>query len=373
MFSKGFTAATLASLLACSQLAAAHMEIKEPAPFRSKFNPNVGPEKVDYTNTAPLAGDGSNYPCKGYHKTDLGNKEGKPTATYAPGQSYTFEVTGGAAHNGGSCQVSLSFDQGKTFTVIQSIIGGCPLSSTYPFTIPADAPEGEAIWAWTWSNFSGNREQYMNCAAVMISGSAKKRDASKRREAIKASKRAEAFSALPQVFVANIGNDCRTTEGTNVVFPNPGPNVINNGGPQAPPEGNCGPVAANPLPSPSSGNGGSPPPSSTKEVPSSTAGASLPTAGPVEPPKVTDIPGYVESQLCLRPRSATSERLTTIVPIPNPIKLTTIVPIPNPTQLTNIPIPIVTATVTVTVLPSPQRPSTLSTIKIFTPPAPIPT
>jgi hypothetical protein len=155
----------------------------------------------------------------------------------------------------------LSYDKGATFTVIQSIIGGCPLASSYPFTIPADAPEGEAIWAWTWSNTIGNREQYMNCAAVTIGGGGAKRDVSER---------AEAFSSRPQPFVANIGNGCSTIEGKDVLYPNPGPDVVNNGGNQAPPVGTCG--AAGPAPVPGSGddngngngNGGSGPSPSTQ-------------------------------------------------------------------------------------------------------------
>jgi hypothetical protein len=223
----GFTTGALA-LLAGSQLAAAHMEISYPAPFRSKFNPNA--VNVDYTNTAPLADSGANYPCKGYH-SDVGTAAGAPTAQFAPGGNYNFTVVGGAAHGGGSCQVSLSYDQGKTFTVIQSIIGGCPLASNYPFTIPSDAPEGEAIWAWTWNNNIGNREQYMNCAAVTIGGGGK-REVQTRASA--------AFSSRPQVFVANIGNGCKTTEGSDVQYPDPGPDVVNNGGKVGPPVGSCG-------------------------------------------------------------------------------------------------------------------------------------
>lgn len=55
-------------------------------------------------------------------------------------------------HNGGSCQVSLSFDEGKTFTVIKSYIGDCPHASggnqNFEFTIPSSTPSGQAIFAW---------------------------------------------------------------------------------------------------------------------------------------------------------------------------------------------------------------------------------
>ncbi|KAL2265757.1 hypothetical protein VTJ83DRAFT_6857 [Remersonia thermophila] len=238
MFANGLTTGVLAVLLAGSQLAAAHMEISYPPPFRSKFNPHA--TNIDYTNTAPLSESGSNFPCKLYHQ-DMGTPAGASVATFAPGQTYNFTVAGSASHGGGSCQVSLSYDGGKTFTVIESIIGGCPLASNYPFTIPADAPQGSAIWAWTWNNNIGNREQYMNCASVTIGGGAAKR-------ATRApAKPRAAFSARPQIFVANIGNGCRTIEGTDVEYPNPGPDAVVNPGKLGAPVGDCGSGAGAPV------------------------------------------------------------------------------------------------------------------------------
>lgn len=80
--------------------------------------------------------------------------------------------TGSATHNGGSCQFSISYDQGKTFAVLASIIGGCPIGSQFTIPIPDDLPSAsKATFAWTWSNYSGNREMYMNCAIVDVSGS----------------------------------------------------------------------------------------------------------------------------------------------------------------------------------------------------------
>ncbi|KAK3304648.1 uncharacterized protein B0T15DRAFT_249721 [Chaetomium strumarium] len=238
MFANGLSTGALAVLLAGSQLAAAHMEISFPPPFRSKFNPHA--TNVDYTNTAPLAADGSNYPCKGYH-SDLGTAAGASTATFAAGSQHNFTVVGGAPHGGGSCQVSLSYDKGKTFTVIQSIEGGCPLSSSYDFTIPADAPAGDAIWAWTWNNQIGNREFYMNCAAVTITGGSSKREVEEKAEEKRAS---AAFSSRPQVFVANLGNGCSVPEGIDVQYPNPGPDKVASGSKLAPPSGNCGSAAS---------------------------------------------------------------------------------------------------------------------------------
>lgn len=278
MFStNGFVSGALAALLATAQFASAHMEISEPAPLRSKFNPNA--VNIDYTNTAPLAANGANYPCKGYH-SDMGTPAGKATASYRPGGSYSFKVTGGAPHGGGSCQVSLSYDQGKTFTVIQSIIGGCPLEASYPFTVPDDAPEGEALWAWTWQNTIGNREQYMNCAVVTISKSAAKREA----EAVEApvenkEKRASiAFSQRPPVFIANIGNGCNVAEGTSVEYPSPGPDVVRSGSNAKAPSGSCG-ASAGPAPVPV------PQPATTAQAPVVTSAAPAPVpSGPTKLP-----------------------------------------------------------------------------------------
>ena len=46
-------------------------------------------------------------------------------------------IAGSITHDGGSCQLSLSYDNGVTFKVIQSMIGGCPLVPGYNFTIPS--------------------------------------------------------------------------------------------------------------------------------------------------------------------------------------------------------------------------------------------
>jgi len=67
----------------------------------------------------------------------------------------------GAPHGGGSCQFSLSYDNGVTFKVIHSIEGGCPLDAVmnkYSVKIPESAPAAErALFAWTWFNRIGNR------------------------------------------------------------------------------------------------------------------------------------------------------------------------------------------------------------------------
>ncbi|KAK3366430.1 hypothetical protein B0H63DRAFT_490359 [Podospora didyma] len=245
----------------CIQLATAHMTLSFPPPFRSSG------QNKDYDMNAPLNPDGSNYPCKGHH-SDLGTPAGKSTATFALGSAYSFTIAGGAPHGGGSCQASLSYDQGKTFTVIQSIIGGCPLSSSYPFSIPADAQTGEAIFAWTWFNRIGNREMYMNCAPVTIAATNNSKN--KRAEV---GPRASSFSSRPEILLANIDNGCHTVEGADVTYPNPGPDVVNNGGTQLGPAGTCGGTAAA-LASNSTSAAGS---SSRPSAPALTAAALAPT------------------------------------------------------------------------------------------------
>lgn len=227
-----------AAVLGLAAVAHGHMEMKSPPPFRSKYNPNSGSD-IDYSMTSPLSASGSDFPCKGYQKL-LGTAEGKSVVTWAPGGAYGFTITGSANHGGGSCQASLSYDKGQTWKVIHSYIGGCPpqQDSNWNFTVPSDAPAGDALFAWTWFNNIGNREMYMNCAAVTIAAG-KKRSAS------------TPFASRPVLFVANVGDNICTYEGKDVEFPQPGPEVDRNSQGTAPPgQGTCSgapPAAAPPA------------------------------------------------------------------------------------------------------------------------------
>ncbi|KAG6359761.1 hypothetical protein INS49_010813 [Diaporthe citri] len=225
------TSTALMAALAGS--ASAHMMLSFPAPLNSKYNPFADSGKIDYSYTAPLAADGSDYPCKGY-QSDLGTPAGQSTASFAVGGQGNITVVGGAAHGGGSCQISLSTDGAKTFKVIQSIIGNCPTNGegNFDFTVPSDAPAGDAVLAWSWNNRIGNREFYMNCAAVTLTGGSAKREAT--------DKRAASFSSLPDMFVANIGNGCNVAEGGDVDYPNPGEAVTKNSDNPEAPSGSCG-------------------------------------------------------------------------------------------------------------------------------------
>ncbi|KAI9747902.1 MAG: hypothetical protein M1835_001942, partial [Candelina submexicana] len=201
----------------------AHMQLSWPLPLRSKFDSQTPSALIDYNMVAPLLADGSDYPCKNYQRdTPLHS-----VITYTTGSSYNMSVAGGATHDGGSCQISLSYDNGATFRVIRSMVGGCPLKDTYHFTIPSFAPSGNALFAWTWFNKVGNREMYMNCAEVTIAGSSAAPPSRIRRGGTKKPTTATSIDTLPQIFTANIGTKsrCTTIEGEDLVFPDPGTDV----------------------------------------------------------------------------------------------------------------------------------------------------
>ncbi|KAF5874371.1 putative chitin- domain 3 protein [Botrytis fragariae] len=226
--------------LALVAVSNAHMIMTSPVPYG-----------VDTLNNSPLEASGADFPCKqrdGVYAVTTQN-------TMELGGSYDLAFKGSAVHGGGSCQVSITYDEtpsaSSTFKVIHSIVGGCPMKNiagnngdnkdtvdpdTYNFTIPSTLPAGKATLAWTWFNKVGNREMYMNCAPVTLTGGSSKRsDLIARDQA--------AFSALPDMFTANIGNGCSTADSKDVAFPNPGDSVEYDGGSTATataaPTGSC--------------------------------------------------------------------------------------------------------------------------------------
>ncbi|GAA5980796.1 hypothetical protein JCM10908_003871 [Rhodotorula pacifica] len=183
------------------------MQLQYPPPIRSKYDPQTVEADIDYSMSSPLLADGSNYPCKGYN-TPGAYEALKPVATLNAGSLFKVQfAAGGATHYGGSCQFSVSYDQGKTFAVIYSIEGGCPLSLAYSVPIPATLPSSKkATFAWTWVS-RATREMYGNCAVVAINGD----DTSK------------SFTG-PGLYRANTLADgsCITPNDADVVYPNPG-------------------------------------------------------------------------------------------------------------------------------------------------------
>src|SRR5271163_4619863 len=98
-------------LSVCPFLIQAHMEMSWPYPINSQLNPDVPIDLRDYSYTSPLLADGSNFPCKGYQ---MQSTSYNTTATYSAGETYNMTIAGIVTHDGGSCQLSLSYDNGAT-------------------------------------------------------------------------------------------------------------------------------------------------------------------------------------------------------------------------------------------------------------------
>lgn len=218
MFAHTFTTVVVAMLWASQ--AAAHMTLATPIPFGTPDN-------------SPLSSSGSNFPCQivgtaatFYHRSSASNN------TMAVGETQKLSFKGSAVHGGGSCQLAVTSEQeptsSTTWQVILSIEGGCPTvdgngPSTYDYSIPDSVTPGDYVFAWTWiSKESGAPEYYMNCAPITVTAA----KSSKRSEG-KSPVSARGSSALPNLFVANLEsiNSCKTTIGTDPLFPDPGPNV----------------------------------------------------------------------------------------------------------------------------------------------------
>lgn len=256
-------------------------------------------------DNSPLIKDGSDFPCK--QRSGVYNAEGANNVMTL-GSSQPLSFTGSATHGGGSCQISITYDQSPTknsvFKVIHSIEGGCPIRgvagnngnsasavdpSTYSFTVPENLPTGTATLAWTWFNKIGNREMYMNCAPVTITGSKSKRseDELMARNVTQLLERdTAAYNALPDMFVANIGTGCGTQDSTDLLFPNPGNSVEQNGlatSALATPTGSaCGAKIAGA--SPTAGSGSAPPASSASGLPGGVFATVAPLAPAQSPP-----------------------------------------------------------------------------------------
>ena len=186
----------------------AHIILKNPVPYGNAT-----------LNNSPLDAVGKDFPCK--------QREGVYDVTqmnyWKVGETQTIEFTGSAVHGGGSCQFSITTDAQPTkasqWKVILSIIGGCPATAngnlkdgehpdSFKLELPKDMPSGRYTLAWTWFNRRGDREMYMNCAPVVISG---------------ATDSTVVFDTLPDMFVANLPKtSCATVEDFDYSFALPG-------------------------------------------------------------------------------------------------------------------------------------------------------
>jgi hypothetical protein len=300
LFSKNSAFTVAMGLAACAD---AHMLMANPKPYVSQNTAGNG----------PLLADGSNFPCKGETSYDANGISN----TWPLGSTQTLATIGEAVHGGGSCQISITYDKqpnkNSVWKVIHSIEGGCPARNTpgnlgdsasapgpdtYNFQIPTGLPTGNVVAAWTWFNKVGNSEMYMNCAPVTITAASGKRNEPETGLAVRDT---SFLDGLPNMFKANIGNNCATAQqGFVVVFPNPGTSLETNNGPFDPTKqftGNCdaanGP--GNPVvPTPGANNTGSPAPTGTgapaannTESPTPTS-TGAPAANSTESPTPTD-------------------------------------------------------------------------------------
>ena len=177
--------------VAFAGLTRSHMIMQHPVPY--------GKATLD---TSPIDANGDNYPCKQrsgvYDITQMNNM--------AVGEPQLLEFEGSASHDGGTCQMAVTLDKEPTkdsqFKIIQVFEGGCPTSGSsgaqpFTFVIPKDFPNGQATLAWVWYNKVGNREMYMNCAPITVTGGSDGQDY---------------YNSLPNLYIINM-----PTDGTDVV------------------------------------------------------------------------------------------------------------------------------------------------------------
>lgn len=287
---------TTPALVAMFSLAHCHMIMNTPYPYNLHHSSPL-------LQVNPL-GAGNPFPCQG-----LSNIE--QVTPIKAGETQLVKFTGGAQHGGGSCQFSLTYeyppptDKSKWKT-IYTLIGGCPVSAAgnlpasqpdqdgradsphcgndsgvecirqFNIPIPKGVPNGNATFAWTWFNKIGNRELYMNCAPVTISGG---------------SDDTAFFNSLPQLFVANIPGECNTNNGV-LNIPNPGKYGKILEQPAADSEGSC--PKANGIPSFDGDSAATPTPAKTARPSSfvTIISASTPSGRPstvAPPPPATSV------------------------------------------------------------------------------------
>ncbi|KAL1680196.1 hypothetical protein EV122DRAFT_288914 [Schizophyllum commune] len=293
-----------------SSVVRAHMMMSDPPPLRSQYNKYA--TNADYDMTSPLTSDGSNYPCKGY----LDDTSGKdPVATWKAGSSQTVTIEGSANHGGGSCQLSISEDDGASFKVIKSFEGGCPTAGPDKLSVdvPSDVSSGTRVFAWTWNNQIGNREFYMNCAMITIEDGG------------------SGLDSYPDVFVAQLSgvNSCTVAEGVDVLYPSPGDQVEREDGDSklGNPTGDCGPVSSSSGGSSSGSSGSSDGSSSTGSgagtsrtsgigsYPTASAGSDPSSSAGTDPSAGTDASTYQKCRLVAQHQTSSvwRRRLSSVV------------------------------------------------------------
>lgn len=306
-----FFRTTVLTALAAS--ASAHMILNSPVPFAFEN---------EATKQAPL--EPSDFPCK----QPAGTYAVTSMNTVAAGGSLNVQLMGGATHGGGSCQFSITTDakpnKDSQWKVIHSQINGCQGGNgesnmsdnakdldnpIIPVKIPEGLPAGQYTFAWTWLNKLGNREFYMNCAPLEVTGGS-----SKRGEVTTSA--ASVLGQLPDMFVANLPpTQCEVASGQDFVYPNPGDSVATGAG-AVPGTAISGPgcaavtvlgAGAGKLGSPAQATGGAGSGSGSGSAP-----ASAPAAGPTAPANEGGVPALGGSSA---PAPAVSAPAVTPAPV----------------------------------------------------------
>lgn len=194
---------------------AAHMMLEWPTPYGNNT-----------LNNSPLEVSGSDFPCKlrqgVYDLAEMNH--------WIAGEAQSVRFLGSAVHGGGSCQFSVTTDAQPTkssqWKVVDSRVGGCPASAagnleigplakkadSFDVVLPGEMPNGLYTFAWTWFNRVGNREMYMNCAPITVSGGGDN---------------FTFLESLPNMFVANLPDtECATIANLDLAFPEPGKSVV---------------------------------------------------------------------------------------------------------------------------------------------------
>ncbi|KAF9151271.1 hypothetical protein BGX20_005452, partial [Mortierella sp. AD010] len=170
MFKTTIVAASMVCLSAMT--AQAHVGLKTPC---GRYQPAAGcpappsGQSIDYDINSPVGTHDSIVSpiCK--HTVPYSTR-----TTYKAGDTINTAYSVGASHGGGHCQWALSYDDGKTWVVLKTLIRDClkgvtaGQDYTVPVQIPKDAPNGKATFQWIWNNAIGNREMYSNCADIQI-------------------------------------------------------------------------------------------------------------------------------------------------------------------------------------------------------------
>jgi hypothetical protein len=245
---------TLVAATAFLAVSSAHMVIESPVPY-----------SIDKLDNGPITK--AQFPCKvgnGFTVSQMN--------AMAVGETQKLKFKGSAVHGGGSCQLSVTLDTEPTansvFKVIKSIEGGCPGvggPEEFEFTLPDSIPNGKASFAWSWfAKLSGAPEMYMNCAPIEVTGGASDDSA---------------FQQLPDMFVANLDETCKSPLNKAVKFPNPGSEVqdMGTGDLEAPTGSGCGKTGSSPP-----SEGAPTEPSSAPSAPASGPSETAPASGPSE-------------------------------------------------------------------------------------------